>query len=438
MTDQFGLFGRREGETGELDVHELREALAAGPAAEPVSAPNRRQRRRDRAPERPGAARRRHRRWLVFAVVVLLVIVGSLVAGFALWRSRTAVVPDYAGSGGSEVVIRVQGGDSTGDIAKTLLDAGVVASTEAFTGQASRDGDVQALRPGYYKVRQNASAQATADALVAKENRVGHLRLIPGRQLADMSAVSTDPAATPTVIPGYITQITQAACVPLNGRQDCFTAQALWTVAQTADPATLGVVEWAIDAVRAAPDPKKRLEGMVLPGDFDIAPGSTPEQALTSVISASAALWNGTDAIADAAIRGITPYQAAIIASLTEREAIASDMPKVSRVIYNRLAVPMKLEFDSTVNYALDRASIATSAADRANPSPYNTYHSAGLPPTPISSPGPDAVAAALAPADGSWLFFVKANAKGESCFSITAEQHAACVAQARANGVFG
>ncbi len=113
-------------------------------------------------------------------------------------------------------------------------------------------------------------------------------------------------------------------------------------------------------------------------------------------------------------------------------------MPKVSRVIYNRLAKPMKLEFDSTVNYALDRASIATTAKDRANPSPYNTYAHQGLPPTPISSPGPDAVAAALDPAEGSWLFFVKVNANGESCFSITAKEHEACVAKARAAGVFG
>ena len=88
-------------------------------------------------------------------------------------------------------------------------------------------------------------------------------------------------------------------------------------------------------------------------------------------------------------------------------------MPKVSRVIYNRLAVPMKLEFDSTVNYALDRASIATTAEDRANPSPYNTYQVMGLPPTPISSPGPDAVDAALNPAEGSWLFFVKVEPGG-------------------------
>jgi UPF0755 protein len=369
---------------------------------------------------------------------VLLVIVAGLVGGFMIWRSAADVVPDYAGPGDTEVVIRVEGGDAIEDIAKTLADAGVVASAEAFLKQAALDADVQALRPGYYKVRQRASAQATADALVAKENRVGHVRLIPGRQLADVTAVSTDPSVAPTVVPGYISEITAAACVPLNGQQNCFSTDDLWQVAQTADPAALGVVEWAADAVRAAPDPRKRLEGTIMPGDFDIPPGSTPEQALKSVISASAALWNGTDIIRDSQALGVTPYQAAIMASLIEREANPDDMSKVSRVIYNRLAIPMKLEFDTTVNYALDRSSIATTAADRANPSPYNTYVQQGLPPTPISSPGPDAVAAALAPAEGSWLFFVIVNQQGESCFSVTVEQHDACVAQARANGVFG
>jgi UPF0755 protein len=434
VSDHLGIFGREPGETGELDVDQLRAALAAPtdppgqvePPHEPSDA------------ERAEAARRRHHRWLVFAVVVLLVIVAGLTAVFFFWRSTVEEVPDFQGQGDTEVVVRVQSGDSIGDIATTLADAGVVASAEAFQNQAALDADVQALRPGYYKVRQNASAQATADALVAKENRVGHVRLIPGRQLADVTAVSTDPSVAPTVVPGYISEITAAACVPLNGQQDCFSADELWQVAQTADPAALGVVEWGADAVRSAPDPRKRLEGMILPGDFDIPPGSTPEQALKAVLSASAALWNGTDIIADSAALGTTPYQSAIIASLIEREAIVSDMPKVSRVVYNRLAVPMKLEFDSTVNYALDRASIATTAQDRANPSPYNTYAQMGLPPTPISSPGPDAVNAALDPAEGSWLFFVKANETGESCFSITIEQHDACVAQARAAGVFG
>ena len=183
--------------------------------------------------------------------MVLLVIVAGLAAGFIIWRSTADEVPDYAGSGTPRWSSGCRAVTPSSDIATTLAAAGVVASPEAFQAQAATDADVQALRPGYYRVRQHASAQAAADALVAKENRVGHVRLIPGRQLADVSAVSTDPAVAPTVVPGYISEITAAACVPLNGQQDCFTADELWQVAQTADPATLGVVEWAADAVRA-------------------------------------------------------------------------------------------------------------------------------------------------------------------------------------------
>jgi UPF0755 protein len=38
---------------------------------------------------------------------------------------------------------------------------------------------------------------------------------------------------------------------------------------------------------------------------------------------------------------------------------------------------------------------------------PYNVYLRPGLPPTPIDSPGAEALEAALNPAPGDWLFFV-------------------------------
>ena len=83
------IFGREPGETGDVDVDELKAALAAGPDAddelhEPAAvAPE------PTPEERARIARRRHRSWLVFAVVVLLVIVAGLVAAFVVWRSGT-------------------------------------------------------------------------------------------------------------------------------------------------------------------------------------------------------------------------------------------------------------------------------------------------------------------------------------------------------------
>ena len=65
MSDHLGLFGRPEGETGELDVQELRAALAGSPDdpdPHETAAPH-----KAVAVEDPAKASRRHRRWLVVA-----------------------------------------------------------------------------------------------------------------------------------------------------------------------------------------------------------------------------------------------------------------------------------------------------------------------------------------------------------------------------------
>ena len=77
-------------------------------------------------------------------------------------------------------------------------------------------------------------------------------------------------------------------------------------------------------------------------------------------------------------------------------------MPKVARVLYNRLGAGQRLQLDSTVNYPLDLQALRTNADDRAKPGPYNSYAVAGLPPTPIAAPGKAAVEAALAPGRGA------------------------------------
>jgi UPF0755 protein len=80
----------------------------------------------------------------------------------------------------------------------------------------------------------------------------------------------------------------------------------------------------------------------------------------------------------------------------------------VARVVYNRLERGMELQMDSTVHYAVGKDSeVTTTPSDRRSRSPYNTYRVTGLPPGPINSPGETALAAALHPAAGRWLYFV-------------------------------
>lgn len=125
------------------------------------------------------------------------------------------------------------------------------------------------------------------------------------------------------------------------------------------------------------------------------------------------------------------PYQALIMASIIEKETAQPDERyKIAGVFVRRLQRGMKLQTDPTVIYAVGN----TFNGDITNrdlnlDSPYNTYRYAGLPPTPIASPGRESIRAALQPADGDELYFV-ATGDGSHHFSATLAEHNRAVAK--------
>ena len=109
----------------------------------------------------------------------------------------------------------------------------------------------------------------------------------------------------------------------------------------------------------------------------------------------------------------MSPYDVLIVASLVEKESIIADMPRVARVIYNRLGAGQRLELDTTMNYPLDVPSLLHEPGDRAKPGPYNSYLETGPAADADRGGGTDAVAAALAPAEGPWQYFVRCDRTG-------------------------
>lgn len=121
---------------------------------------------------------------------------------------------------------------------------------------------------------------------------------------------------------------------------------------------------------------------------------------------------------------GISPYEAIIVASMVEAEAgVAEDRDKIARVIYNRLEEGMTLSIDATVLYALGEHKEELTVSDLEVDSPYNTRKYPGLPPTPIGAPGKASLEAALAPAGGTWLYYVLADCEGHHAFSTSYDE---------------
>jgi UPF0755 protein len=377
-----------------------------------------------------GSRKRRGRRRLLVFLLAVLLLLGAVVGG-GLYLYTSMFTPDFDGPGTGSVIVRVQDGDTTRQIGRELTDQGVVAGAAAFINAAEADGDrARSIQPGYYQLRSRMSGEAAVELLLDPASRVGQLEIRGGVQLDDTRAPDG------TVAPGVLSLIAQATCLTVDGAQRCVSVDELRAAMIGTDPAQLGVPSWALADVAKA-DPRRRLEGLLVPGRYDVQPGLPAADVLRSLLETSATRLDASGLVAGAQSIGTTPYQVLVISSLVEKEAITPDMAKVARVIYNRLGAGRRLELDSMVNYPLDLQALRTTEADRAQPGPYNSYVVAGLPPTPISAPGKEAIAAALAPAPGPWLYFVRCQTDGTSCFAETFAEHDANVALARTNGAF-
>jgi UPF0755 protein len=115
--------------------------------------------------------------------------------------------------------------------------------------------------------------------------------------------------------------------------------------------------------------------------------------------------------------RGVSRYDALIIASMVEREArIERDRPKIAQVIYNRLKRGMRLQIDITALYGTDHR--VPTREDLRRESPYNTYLIDGLPPTPIASPGVASLEATLHPTFTRAIYYVVTDREGGHSFT--------------------
>ncbi|MDH6217996.1 endolytic transglycosylase MltG [Streptomyces pseudovenezuelae] len=177
-------------------------------------------------------------------------------------------------------------------------------------------------------------------------------------------------------------------------------------------------------------DAEGNPEGYLFPATYPLAEKATPESLLSYMVDTANKKFNGAPVAAGAQRNSMNVYQAVTIASIVQAEAATkADMGKVARVVFNRLERGMPLQMDSTLNYALNRSTLRTTADDTRIDNPYNSYMRMGLPPTPIDNPGEDAMRAAITPTPGDWLYFVTVK-PGDTRFTADFAEHQRNVAE--------
>jgi UPF0755 protein len=330
----------------------------------------------------------------VAVLLALAVIVGAgylaYSYGIGALKDRLSPPPDYDGTGSGKVLIEVRKGDVAADIGHTLVDKGVVKSVEAFTAAARDEPRSVGIQVGFYQLKRQMSAASALSVLIDPDNLLRNTVTIPEGWTVDQIVAR------------------------LAARTD-FSAKQYRKV--LAAPQKIGLPGYA----------QGNPEGYLFPATYQVPPDATPRSVLTTMVDRYRAAADKLHLEAAAEKLGYSAHDVMTVASLVQAEArFDDDFNKVARVIYNRLDEGMALQFDSTVHYAVGKdGGVGTSDDERAVDSPYNTYRNTGLPPTPISAPGDQAIEAALNPAQGSWLYFVTTNPDtGVTKFATSYKEH--------------
>jgi UPF0755 protein len=281
--------------------------------------------------------------------------------------------------------IRVEQGDSLAAVARKLRDQKIISNAFLFSIWGRLRGAEKKIHQGLYRFE---SSVPPADVLE---------RLVTGKGIFQT-----------VTIPEGLT-VKEIATL-LEKMQIANKAKFLAEAADTQLLATLGLQD-------------KGIEGYLFPSTYHFVP-ATPERDIIFMMAEqfrkmTQPLWVQRNGGFE-----LTTHETLTLASMIEKETgVEAERPLVSAVFHNRLKRQMALQSDPTIIYGLKDFNGNLTRRDLNDPSPYNTYRIAALPPGPICNPSLSSIRAALHPANVPYLYFVSKN-DGTHLFSETIEAH--------------
>lgn len=171
---------------------------------------------------------------------------------------------------------------------------------------------------------------------------------------------------------------------------------------------------------------------MFIPNTYEVYWNISAEKFRDKMIKEYHNFWN-KEQIEKADKQGLTPVEAAILASIVHKESVKKDeRPRIAGVYLNRLRLEMPLQADPTVIYAIKKKDNDFRQVikrvfynDLFLNSTYNTYRVTGLPPGPIAMPDITALEAVLNPEKNDFIYFCASIDRfGYHEFAATLPEH--------------
>ena len=304
-----------------------------------------------------------------------------------------------AGTSDEAVRFVVVPGTATSQIAEGLSVNGLITDPDLFVTYVVASGLAGELEAGTYFLANNMPITEIAERLTDSNSSRLLFRILPGWRAEEVAAAIDAHGGFEFSGEAFMQAVEAgASALPAFADSVGLPAQASW-------------------------------EGFLFPDSYLLPPNITPPE-LVQTLTERFREQVPPQLIADAATQDISLYEAVVIASIAQREAIhPEEYPLITSVYRNRIDEGMKLDADPTVQYALGASGQWWNNITREDytgvDSPYNTYLYTGLPPGPIANPSLAALQAAVNPTTTEYLYFrTFCDESGYHEFARTYEQH--------------
>ena len=330
--------------------------------------------------EKEGMSRKKHKSPLHFVIAIigiLFVVLALIFAGaFAWYKSQLSpTCPDCK----QEIVgISINSGSGSAEIADLLEKEGLIKSAFAFRVYVKLNNIGDKLQAGAYEIEKSADVPAIAKQLCdGAKARTKSITFLPGGTIMD--------AKNRLLALGFGEAEIDAA---FNKQYD----SPLFNGRPT----------------------DTNIEGYIYGDTYEVYANASVEDILTqTVFPEMLRVVEQNNLEAKFKAQGLTLYEGIKLSSIVQKEAghLVDDMPAIAGVFYNRLKNNQVLGSDAIIGYRADQLNPNRDRSDLSYLTtitcPWNSRRCQGLPPTPISTPGKNALVATAEPASHNYFYFL-------------------------------
>lgn len=330
--------------------------------------------------------RQRSKRRSILFMMITLIIIAGLVAGFLGYRMFYK--PNVWLNGKDSMAINIKSGATWDDVKQMLYKNGTIIERESFEHMANLMKYPKLIKPGHYLITEKMS------------NRQLLNKLRSGKQ--DPVNLVFNNIRTKQELAGHIAEQIEADSVSILKKLE------------------------DNDFLKQYDYNSQDVMSMFIPNTYQVYWNISAEKFMDRMFKENQAFWNQKRMQRLTEIR-LTKLQAYTLASIVEKESNKNDeKPDIAGVYINRLRDGWLLQADPTLVFALGDFSIKRVLnVYKTIDSPYNTYKYFGLPPGPICLPSIQSIDAVLNFREHKYMFFcAREDFSGYHNFAVTMYEH--------------